>query len=370
LLGDAVTDAKYGRKTGWVFDKISAALQRKSVGFIKDIIVDTSVFDDQRVHPNWPREQLNRWYACEVCGLNYNGNCVDISAKTVKDKVVISVEPQSSFVEIINKAQPISTGRSTIGSYRQAEPNRIIVFGKCSKTAGPFSVAIERPAAFFGYLLAEHLNRTGIKVKGRLIEKRIDKEGDITLLTEFSHLMKDCLARCNKDSFGLAAEALLKTIAAKSTKSVRTPQEDNRNGSWDKGRTIISGYLRQLGIDGAEFYIDDASGLSRQNRLSARTITQVLLNVYNSQDWGLYERSLAAGGVDGTIEKYFKEPKYKGKILGKTGYIKGVKSFSGICITDKGDYIFSILSNVANGRTRDALNDIAKAIVEFGAKDK
>ena len=78
----------------------------------------------------------------------------------------------------------------------------------------------------------------------------------------------------------------------------------------------------------------------------------------------MYKDSLAVGGTDGTIEKYFKEEKYKGKILGKTGYISGVKSLSGVCVTGLGDYIFSILSNNTNGQTRTVINNIAQAIVD------
>ena len=75
-------------------------------------------------------------------------------------------------------------------------------------------------------------------------------------------------------------------------------------------------------------------------------------------------QSLAAGGIDGTIDKYFDEPQYKGKIIGKTGYINSVKSFSGYCSTADRDYIFSIIANGANGTTREAINDIAKAVID------
>jgi D-alanyl-D-alanine carboxypeptidase len=68
--------------------------------------------------------------------------------------------------------------------------------------------------------------------------------------------------------------------------------------------------------------------------------------------------------MDGTIDKYFNEPKYKGKIFGKTGYIEGVKSFSGVCSTGAGDRIFSIITNNANGNTRQAINDIVKAVID------
>jgi D-alanyl-D-alanine carboxypeptidase/D-alanyl-D-alanine-endopeptidase (penicillin-binding protein 4) len=89
-----------------------------------------------------------------------------------------------------------------------------------------------------------------------------------------------------------------------------------------------------------------------------------LLHVYHSDNWELYKDSLAIGGVDGTIAKYFKDAKYKGKIVGKTGYINKVKSFSGVCSTERGDYIFSILSNNTNAKTRGVINDIAEAVID------
>jgi D-alanyl-D-alanine carboxypeptidase/D-alanyl-D-alanine-endopeptidase (penicillin-binding protein 4) len=124
-----------------------------------------------------------------------------------------------------------------------------------------------------------------------------------------------------------------------------------------------------LGIDKSQFYLDDGSGLSRQNELTAYTITTVLSSLYKSEDWPMYRDSLAIGGVDGTISRFFKEEKYKGRIRGKTGYINGVRSLSGVCSTDQGDSIFSILVNNANGQTRTVINDIAKEIIEYFDND-
>ncbi|HUW19333.1 MAG TPA: D-alanyl-D-alanine carboxypeptidase/D-alanyl-D-alanine-endopeptidase [Sedimentisphaerales bacterium] len=357
LLGDKATDAKYGKQQGWIFDDIAAALKRNGIKTLKGIIVDSSIFDDQRVHPNWPKDQLNRWYACEVSGLNYNGNCIDLTVQNVSGNLIVSLEPKTDFIKIINKVRPISKGKSAVGAYRTLEANKIILKGKCKKQEGPFSVAIEKPAEFFASLSAQNLVAAGISVEGQLVEKQVQRDCGVAVLTEFTHTMADCLARCNKDSFGLAAEALLKTIAANSN-------PDRKNGGWPTGRMIISNFLSQLGIDQSEFCIDDASGLSRENKLSANAVTNVLAYVYKSADWTLYRDSLAAGGLDGTIRRYFAEEKYKGKVFGKTGYIAGVKSFSGVCTGNGGDYIFSILANDANGRTREVINDIAKAIVD------
>jgi D-alanyl-D-alanine carboxypeptidase/D-alanyl-D-alanine-endopeptidase (penicillin-binding protein 4) len=292
-----------------------------------------------------------------VSGLNFNDNCIAVTVKNIGGKVTVGIEPETGYVKVVNEVVPITEGKSAVGAYRNQEVNKIILRGKCEKQEGPFDVAIENPAEFFGFLLRENLAGVGIKVDGQILEKPMPQDCDFKGLTEYRTTITDCLARCNKNSLGLSAEALFKTIAAKAT-------PDGKNGNWAKGRELINKYMLELGIEKEEFYIDDGSGLSRQNKLSANAITKVLLDVYKGKDWEFYKNSLAIGGVDGTIGKYFKEEKYKGKVFGKTGYIDNVTSFSGICSGKGGDYIFSILANNTKGGTREAINDIAKAIID------
>jgi len=357
LLGDKINDGKYGRNPNGLFDDIIAVLKKRGVSQIKDIIVDGTVFDNTRVNVGWPQSQLNRHYACQVSGLNFNGNCVEISAENKDGKLAITLEPETSYVNIASKATLTSKPPNTLWCARKLGTNDLTLRGKCYKKAGPIRVAIERPAAFFGFLLAENLGRAGINVQGKFIEMQTSLSKDFKTLSLYTTPIADVLSRCNKDSFGLAAEALLKTIAAKTSPT-------KKNGSWELGRVTIKQYLADLGVNPDEVYIYDASGLSAKNKLSPAAITKVLLAVRKSKNWQLYKDSLAVGGVDGTIRRYFTEEKYKGKILGKTGYINKVKSFSGWCTSGKGDYIFSILAHNANGRTREAINDVVKVIID------
>jgi len=357
LLADKTTDAKYNRQPGWILKDIADSLSKNNVTSVTDIVVDTGVFDDQRVHPNWPKGELNKWYACEVSGLNYNGNCVEVIASTVGSHIELLVDPPTRYVNIINKCRPGPKGRDTVWCSRPTGGNIITVLGECYRDCQPVRVAIERPPAFFGFLLAEQLAASGIKVQGQFIEKRLDDITDLNELTVYKTNIWDVLERCNKDSFGLAAESLLKTVVAH-------PELGGKGGSWHAGQEVVSQYLRELGIPDNQFTIDDGSGLSKNNRLSANVITTVLLDVYRGANWEHYKETLAVGGVDGTVGKYFKDKKYKARIFGKTGYIDGVKCFSGLCRTDAGDYIFSILANNANGSTREAINDIAKTIID------
>ncbi len=356
LLGDPVTDARYGRENGWIFDKAVRGLQERGVESITDIIIDTTVFDDQRVHPNWLESDLNRWYACEVCGVNYRGNCIQVTTRNEGGRVLFRVEPATSFIDVVNEIQAVSEGPSAVGAYRTRQPNRIILRGRCRDREGPFDVAIEQPGGFFGFLLAEHLVRAGIPVSGRLVERAFDGNGRFVPVAEYTTPLIDCLHRANKDSLGLASEALLKTIAAHES-------PDNKNGSWERGRELIGEYLVGLGIPREEFHIADGSGLSRDNRLSAQAIVTVLLDIYAGDNWELYRTSLAVGGEDGTIGRYFRESAYRADVLGKTGYISGVRSFSGVCLTGRGPYLFAILSN-RSSLSRDAINAIAQAVMD------
>jgi D-alanyl-D-alanine carboxypeptidase/D-alanyl-D-alanine-endopeptidase (penicillin-binding protein 4) len=360
LFGDRITDVKYGREENWIFQDIAQALIHNDVNNVQDIIVDTTVFDDERVHPNWPTAELNRWYACEISGLNYNGNCVDITCSNVAGRINVEIDPHTSFLKIINQIRPVSSGSGAVGAYRTEMLNTIILRGRCRTTQGPFRVAVERPAAFFAFLLAEKLADHNITVRGQVIEKGLVNRSDLTVLKTYHTSLTDCLDRANKDSLGLVAESLLKTIAANAN--------DSKNGSWPAGRKLVGDYLTRLHIRPDKFYIDDASGLSSSNKLSPDCITAVLRAMYKSSSSQIYMQSLAVGGDDGTIGRYFTEPQYKGKIIGKTGYIDGVKSFSGYCSTAERDYIFSIIANNANGTTREAINDIAKAIIDNSSK--
>ncbi len=355
LLGDRRMAEKYGKEPDWVLDDIAEKLKTRGVRSIEDIVVDTTIFDDQRVHPRWPRDQLNRWYACEVSGLNYNNNCVDIIARRVNGRVVVTTEPLTRYLLMINEITPIAEGDSAIGSYRNRHPNKLTLKGRVSSQATLADVAIERPAGFLGFLLAERLASEGIKAEGKLLEKEFDCTEQCDVIGMYTTRMADCLDRCNKNSLGLVAECFVKTIAAHNDPA-------RKDGNWEEGCELIGRFLSRIGIDESQYYIDDGSGLSRQNELSAHAITTVLLHVYRGKNWDMYARSLAVGGLDGTLRKHFKQEPYKGRIRGKTGYIAGVKSLSGICSTDRGDYIFSVLGN--SGPSRSAINSIAEAIID------
>jgi D-alanyl-D-alanine carboxypeptidase/D-alanyl-D-alanine-endopeptidase (penicillin-binding protein 4) len=343
-----------------ILQEIVYRLKGMGIASVSDIILDTSIFDGERVCPTWPRDQLRQRYACEVGGINYNGNCVGISASNLQGRVVLSVDPPTDYIKLINSVT-VGTGQK---SWFSVEPTdtacELLIQGNCRTQAGPYSVAVENPALFFGALVRESLGKAGIAVTGRVFEDAAPQESAFRLVAEYQTSLADCLQQMNKNSLGLAAEALFKRLGARANPA-------DAGGSWGGGRKALTEYLRRMGVDDAEFTIADGSGLSRENRLSASALTHVLMHLAASPDWDFYRNSLAVGGVDGTLETRFWEPLYRGRVQAKSGYIEGVRSLSGVVHTDGGDYVFSFVANRAGGGARAAIDNAVKAIMDWGA---
>ena len=361
LLGDKETDQKNGRPFEAFIGEIASGLKRDGVASISDIILDDSIFDDQRVHPSWPRDQLHQKYACEVCGINYNGNCVDISAANRQGKAVLSIDPPTDYVKLRNEVTVWKSPKSWFSVRRVGERGELLIEGNCRARAGPYSVAVENPALYFGRLLRAGLLESGIRVAGEVLERSAPEGVEFREVARSVTPVGNVLQRTNKDSLNLAAEALCKRLGAKAGPG-------GGPGSWTSGGIVLAEFLKTLGVEESEFVIADGSGLSRDDRLSAFALTRVLEHLANGPNWEVFKDSLAVGGLDGTLQRHFYERKYRGRILAKTGYIQAVRALSGIAHTDSGDFIFSFLANNAGYNSRAAIEDAVKAIVTWGAK--
>ena len=356
LLGDERIDPRHGRPPGWVFDDIVGALKDRGITTLPDVFVDGTFFDRQRIRPSWPPDQLNRWYCAEISGLNYNNNCIRVEVHNKGSTTVVNLDPPTRYVTVVNQVKPTSRGASAVEGLRTDQPNRVIVRGVCRKSEG-FWLAIEDPTAFFGVLLYERLQAAGIRVEGKLAEKYLRHDKRLEVLRTYPTPIREVLERSNKNSLQVAAECLVKTISAENTIG-------RINGEWPHGLRLIGRYLEGLGVPAEEFHLDDGCGMSRLNRLSPATVTAVLLDRYRSEDWPVFRDSLAVGGVDGTLDGYFREEPYKGRIRGKTGYLDGVRSLSGYAETPRGMVVFSILTEYPRTSTYAAIRDIVKAIFD------
>ena len=90
----------------------------------------------------------------------------------------------------------------------------------------------------------------------------------------------------------------------------------------------------------------DGSGLSRDNRVSARQLGSLLTAVLDldPNTAELYRDSLAVGGQSGTLAERFRGTPTAGRVHAKTGWIRGTSALGGfVDALDGRQLVFSIL---------------------------
>lgn len=135
------------------------------------------------------------------------------------------------------------------------------------------------------------------------------------------------------------ARQLLMTIAAEKMGAPAT--EAN-------GASVLSRWLSSAGLNFNEMVIDNGSGLSRVERISARHMGELLVSAYYSPVMPELMNSLPILAVDGTIGKRMNGSSLKGRAHLKTGSINGVFTLAGYVLGRNGQrYVVVFMANHA-----------------------
>ena len=170
----------------------------------------------------------------------------------------------------------------------------------------------------------------------------------------------ELLPRINKNSQNMLAEGLCKLLGRAYDARRWRPAP----GSWASGSDAIHAFLSKLSIDSGRIVIADGSGLSRDNRVTTRVISDLLVKMRGHEHGQVFFDSLSVGGVDGTIRSRFADK--IGQVHAKTGYIGGVRSLSGYAPAKNGStMVFSFIYNKIDGGVKpyEDLQDQAVRIV-------
>ena len=110
--------------------------------------------------------------------------------------------------------------------------------------------------------------------------------------------------------------------------------------------------------------VDDGSGLSRKNRISASDINTILKFMLKQPSCDDYLQSMAVAGESGTLKRRFKGTVWEKTFYGKTGTLNGVSALSGYWLRpNKEPVTFSFIGNGAeNSLFWEALEKFAASL--------
>ncbi len=344
-LGDPKLVAAAGNTRPALFDAWADQLLAKNIRRIPGkLIIDDSIFEQRFTHPNWPADQFQDWYEAPIGGLNFADNCVELEVVPSRPGAppVVTLNPAGDFIDLANRAQSAAKGaKNSVSARRKLGSAQITLTGNSAAPVvlGPMSVS--DPGLFFAGCLRAALAKKGITIDGpterhRILDTFNNAPANFQSIATAESPLTAATRRACTDSLGMMAEGVIKSLGA----------ARSRPGTWQSGAAAVAAFINKLGVSDSAFVIDDGSGLSRRNRVSARAITAILAHMNHSPARDALLASLAEPGKPGTLQKRLRE--LRGRIHAKTGYINGVRTLAGfIDAADNHRIAFAILYNGA-----------------------
>ena len=182
------------------------------------------------------------------------------------------------------------------------------------------------------YLKNKFLN-SNININFFDSEKRFYLKDTTEINKIYSNPILSLLTLTNSESHNFTAESLFK----------------NASNTWnDNDYTKLKNWLENKGLPVTNTYFADASGLSRENKITTKLVVLFLDKMRYSQDFKAYQSTLSIMGVRGTLAKRFVNSELSGKFFGKTGTLSNVFALSGFLYKNEKPIIISIIQNSDN----------------------
>jgi D-alanyl-D-alanine carboxypeptidase/D-alanyl-D-alanine-endopeptidase (penicillin-binding protein 4) len=168
-----------------------------------------------------------------------------------------------------------------------------------------------------------------------------------------SPALAEVIRDINKHSNNVMAQQLFFTLAAKQ----RIP------AGQEAAREALRQWVReQVGDVGSALVVDNGSGLSRQNRVTAQLLAQLLRRTWSSPSMPELISSLPVGGIDGTLRN---SKTAVGRTHLKTGSLRDVAGIAGYVLAPNGQRL--VVVGIVNHANANAARPALDALVQWAA---
>jgi len=266
------------------------------------------------------------------------------------------------------------------------------------------SIAIPDPALAFASMLRDALVKRGVKIDGKLRTVTSRSGGSLVWAgplyasqliissepkptdtpAQFVPLPPIEIASLQSPPFSVIAAQTLKPSQNQYTELIlrslgKTLMFDNKfrtiNSGQDNeeaGLVAVRNFLREAGVPERDLALNDGSGLSRNDMITANATVQLLTFMSRHKYFAQFRDALPIAGVDGTLRTRMKGTPAEGNVRAKTGSLSSVASLSGYVTTAAGEHlVFSMMLNNypdASLVRRDSIDAIAILLASFAGK--
>ncbi|WP_020394133.1 D-alanyl-D-alanine carboxypeptidase/D-alanyl-D-alanine endopeptidase [Thiolinea disciformis] len=298
-----------------------------------DIIIDNSFFDIPAIDPAAFDGQPERVYNAppSAAMFNFQASRIVYNANPAAGKVDLAIFPAPRGVTVDNQLKLVE-GDCSRGNARpivsRTSSGTIIARGNYAISCASQSttMVLSTPEELVYQAFADFWTQLGGTLTGSYKLDAV-KSGDRRLHVHVSSPLAEQVRLINKWSNNVMTRQLLLTMGAKLFGGKAT---------LDKGRAAVLYVLKQQGISTDGIIIDNGSGLSRAERVTARQLGQLLQVIWRDPYMPELLNSLPLLGQDGTLAGRFRHSELQGRGRFKTGTIDGVSGLAGYLLTRSG----------------------------------
>ena len=325
------------------FWKLLKNLQAQGLKHIDgDLVIDDHLFDQSAIDTHTLDGKPYRAYNTSPSAALINYSYTKIIVRSAHNGLTVLTEPPISTLQIKNKVHVLAgacngrNGGITLAVTAHSNRTEVTVGGQYPPTCG--EVILKRsvlPHNQYIYGLFRYLwEEMGGSLTGTF-RKGTAAPGDIEFLSFPSVPLGQIVTYINKFSNNVMSRNLLLTLAAEHNGASAKPEQ---------GVAVVQRWLNTQGLKLEALNMVNGAGLTRQARLTARGLADLLEHAYYSAFASEFKASLPLAGFDGTARRYFRDVATKGKLRLKTGRLKHVRAIAGFAETpDNKTWIVVIL---------------------------
>ena len=334
-----------------------------------DLVGDESYFVGPKYGAGWEWEDLTWSYGAEISPLSVNDNALDLFIKpgpALGQLALITTGPPDPLLTIINKVTTASKGtKREFSIHRGLGENTVTIVGKIPLEDPGYTgaVAISHPALLFVYLLRAALAQKGVVITGKSRTTGTVNQPILPPIPEIANVIGPPLpkvqveittfesppfnliaAQTLKPSQNLYTELILRTLG-----TITPPPPTMaplRQTSEDLGLEAVKSFLKSAGIQAESLRLNDGSGLSRDDMITAEATVQLLTFMNKHRYADVFRAALPVAGVDGTLRNRMRGTPAQNNVRAKTGSLSSAASLGGYVTTAAGEKLaFAIIVN-------------------------